>query len=119
MDDAMTECMRCGARFDGDVLAKICTPCLDAKPDLTAEERNAMNLWDSLADFLATFNRAMLPYGDPAKWTWGRNTRCKYVDLRIDMRDGGCIIRDREGRRITPAQLAWQWSREQPNPPEE
>lgn len=45
-------------------------------------------------------------------WTWARNTKCKYIDVRIDMRDGDCIIKDRDGNIITLEQLQWQYTPE-------
>ena len=35
------------------------------------------------------------------EWTWSRNHHCKYISLRIDTRDGKCIIKDRHGEVIT------------------
>lgn len=44
-------------------------------------------------------------------WMWYWNTRCKYVELRIDMRDQCALIRDREGKLISLEQLQYQYSR--------
>lgn len=44
---------------------------------------------------------------DPA-WQWYLNNRCKYLNLRVDMRDGGCLIKDRHGKTITLEQLKAQ-----------
>lgn len=77
------------------------------------------NIWDDIQrDFLPVLQRALLPYGDPHKWVWSRNTDCKYVELRVDMRDGGCIICDRHGNRISPEQLQWQYSEGGPKRPD-
>lgn len=38
-------------------------------------------------------------------WSWVRTPRCKYVDVRIDMRDGGFVIKDQDGKRISLEQL--------------
>lgn len=48
-------------------------------------------------------------------WMWVWNTRCKYIELRIDMRDGHCIIRDKDGKRITVEQLQYQLERARPS----
>ena len=61
------------------------------------------NQWDSVDDFLVVLNKMRAN-----EWQWVENTKCKYVELRVDMRNGCCIIRDRYGRRISPAQLAKQ-----------
>lgn len=39
------------------------------------------------------------------KWLWPFNSRCKYITLRLDMRDGHCVIRDRNGNIISLADL--------------
>lgn len=44
------------------------------------------------------------------KWNWLNSPECKYISLKIDMRDGGFIIMDREGNRISVEQLSYQWS---------
>jgi hypothetical protein len=49
------------------------------------------------------------------RWMWYRNTRCKYVELRIDMRDGKCLIRDKDGNSIELDQLKFQYG----EPPKE
>jgi len=71
------------------------------------------NIWDHLDDFLKTFNNMKTH-----NWSWARNSECKYVNLRIDMRDGGCIIMNKDGERISPERLAWQYSKETPKPPQ-
>jgi len=43
------------------------------------------------------------------KWRWSRNTKCKYVTIRIDMRDGMCLLMDRDGERISLEELAFQY----------
>ena len=42
-------------------------------------------------------------------WSWARNWNCKYVNLRIDMRDGGFVMTNSEGERINLEQLRWQY----------
>ena len=42
------------------------------------------------------------------KWKWVFNRRCKYITVRIDMRDGKCVIMDRDGKEITPEELEKQ-----------
>jgi hypothetical protein len=41
-------------------------------------------------------------------WDWTKNFDCKYIDIRIDMRDGGFILRNREGKRIELKDLKHQ-----------
>lgn len=68
------------------------------------EEKIKSNTWDNIDDFIGVLQAAR-----EGKWQWLWNTRCKYVELRVDMRDGGCIIRDRHGNRIDPKELAYQY----------
>jgi len=35
------------------------------------------------------------------KWTWRYNIKAKYINLRIDTRDGTCEIKDRNGDIMT------------------
>lgn len=46
----------------------------------------------------------------PDSWHWGANTRCKYLNIRLDMRDGHCLIYDRNNNPITLEQLRYQYS---------
>jgi hypothetical protein len=66
-------------------------------------DRHAAPEWHHLDDVLAILKR--MEAGD---WAWMNNPRCKYLTLRLDMRDGGCLIRDRYGNRIDPTELAKQ-----------
>ena len=68
------------------------------------QEKIDMNIWDNLNDFLKVFKRMK-----QRKWTWSLNPDCKYVDLRIDMRDGGCLIMNRGVKRIDPKDLEFQY----------
>gem|GEM_PF-2751658 len=36
---------------------------------------------------------------------WLVNTQTKYVDIRIDTRDGGFVVKDRDGNRISPNEI--------------
>lgn len=69
--------------------------------------RQDHNRWDDIRDVMAVLN--------DKRWSWAANTDCKYLNLRVDMRDGGCLI-EANSRRISPKQLRWQYSRETPNP---
>jgi len=42
------------------------------------------------------------------RWAWFKNSKCKYISLRIDMRDGGFIILDRDDNRISLEELKSQ-----------
>ena len=55
------------------------------------------NSWDHLNNFLEVYKLMT-----EKKWSWGRNHMCKYIDLRIDMRDGGCLI---EAKGVSPIKV--------------
>ena len=75
----------------------------EAKGDPIKEIQIA-NTWDQLEDFLIVYFKMLRK-----KWSWVSNQRCKYVNLRIDMRDGGCLIHNNNGDRIDPKQLSYQY----------
>ena len=56
--------------------------------------------WVSVNAVLAILN-------DP-RWSWYRNSPCKYVELRIDTRTMDCLISNRDGHRITLKDLSRQ-----------
>ncbi len=56
--------------------------------------------WEPLADVLAVIH-------DP-RWSWVRNNRCKYVELRMDTRDQRCLIFNRDRELITMQDLRRQ-----------
>lgn len=71
----------------------------------TVEQKSHYNVWDHVKDVWAVLGRV-----SDGSWVWFRNTRCKYIDVRIDMRSGNCIIKDNDGNRINPSDLAYQYS---------
>lgn len=76
--------------------------------DPAYQERIAANKWhdiDELDAFVSAIKRLS---ADDSNWSWARNTRCKYIELRFDMRDGGFVMCDREGR-ISIPELEWQY----------
>ncbi len=42
------------------------------------------------------------------KWCWSGNSPCKYVEIRIDMRDRHCLLKDRDGKPISIEELRYQ-----------
>lgn len=54
---------------------------------------------------------AAITADDTGLWTWWKNSRCKYINLRIDTRDGGFVrIFDRDGHEITLDELKYQYN---------
>jgi hypothetical protein len=72
---------------------------------LTLKQKQAANVWDHVDDALAVIELARA-----GKWSPYENMQCKYIELRIDMRDGGCLIRDKDGNRIDVTDLRKQMS---------
>lgn len=67
------------------------------------------NAWVPLASVLEVINASQVPAEiGTGFWRWYYNTRCKYINLRIDMRDAHCLIQDRDGHSITLEQLQHQ-----------
>lgn len=73
------------------------------EPSPAVAAKIAANQWDNINDVMPTIRAARA-----GKWAWFSNMRCKYIELRIDMRDGGCILRDRDRVRIDPSEFAHQ-----------
>ncbi|HYE39909.1 MAG TPA: hypothetical protein VEB23_08250 [Ramlibacter sp.] len=71
--------------------------------ELTVEQKRVANVWDHIDDVLPVIEAARA-----GKWTPYENMACKYIELRIDMRDGGCIIKNAKGERINPSDLRRQ-----------
>lgn len=46
------------------------------------------------------------------RWTWVRNTRCKYVTMHFDTRAGAYCVKDRDGNAIDAETLLYQYESE-------
>jgi len=93
------------------------------EPTKDFQEKVSRNVWetnfDEVIEFIkkASDTKPWMPDGNTLKpgaisWSWARNHQCKYVGLRIDMRDGGFVILNRDGQRISFEQLKWQYRSE-------
>lgn len=49
---------------------------------------------------------------DDPNWSWGKNMDCKYVSLRVDMRDGKVLLQNRNGKGIRIEDVKYQYKRE-------
>lgn len=88
-------------------LAKDVVPYPDVQSPAEYEKVNK-NVWETnLLEVVAEIQK--MTHEDSA-WSWARNMNCKYISLRIDMRDGAFVILDRDGYRISLAALFWQYS---------
>lgn len=94
------------AASTGEPLSKICDRRYSGS-NASLEEKEKMNIWDSVDQFIDVLNKMRA-----GVWKWYKNTTCKYVNLTVDMRDGGCLIFDKDGKRIDPKQLRWQYTKE-------
>lgn len=72
-------------------------------PSEDVQKKIQSNTWDHFGSILPTLKA--ISRGD---WYWGANSRCKYIEIRLDTRDGGCLLFDRERVRISPEQFAHQ-----------
>lgn len=72
-------------------------------PSEDVQKKIQSNTWDHFGAILPTLKA--ISRGD---WYWGANSRCKYIEIRLDTRDGGCLLFDRERVRISPEQFAHQ-----------
>jgi putative alpha-1,2-mannosidase len=70
----------------------------------TVEQKSHYNVWDHIKDVCAVLSMV-----SDGSWVWFRNTQCKYIDVRIDMRTGNCIIKNNDGNRINPSDLTYQY----------
>ena len=69
------------------------------------------NSWDeNLDEVVATVKE--LSKEDDFTWSWARNWSCKYISIRIDMRDGAFVLVNGEGERISLDQLKYQYNGE-------
>lgn len=77
------------------------------KTATTVQEKTKYNVWDSFfQDVVPIVKKAM-----EHRWFWFGNPlreKVKYINVRIDMRTGHCIITDNDGNRINPEDLAKQ-----------
>ena len=76
----------------------------DRNSQIPFEEKKKANIWDSIEDVVD-----VIMMSRKREWSWARNHKCKYIDVRIDMRDGGCIIINDKGERIDPKDLRYQY----------
>lgn len=56
------------------------------------------NEWESPESLVDNLKR-IIKCIESKEWQWGRNMDCKYVNVRIDMRDGGHVIVNQRGKR--------------------
>lgn len=69
---------------------------LEDKKKHNVRESNLTQTFDTVARLA----RESRDWDKADAWRWVRNYQCKYISIRIDMRDGGHIIMDRDGTRI-------------------
>lgn len=90
----------------------------DKEHDKLIEANEWLTDLDSVVAFikLATVENPWESDGNTLKpgainWSWARNSRCcKYINIRVDMRDGAFVLLDQDKQRISLKQLQWQYS---------
>lgn len=70
--------------------------------NLPLEQRKEKNIWDSIDDFLPVVEDIKTK-----KWSYKYNPEFRYVDIRIDMRDGRCVFMS-EKNRVDISQIKMQ-----------
>lgn len=93
------------------------------------EAKVARNSWhepEELDEVIATIKQLskerpwgrplIKPIGEPEpedaeenRWSWAYNHNCKYINIRIDMRDGGFTLSNDTDGRINLERLKWQY----------
>ena len=73
-----------------------------------------MNLWHRK---VISFLQELKPNSDGTGWSWASNSKFKYVNIRVDTRNGNFLIFDDEHRRVSTEQVLWQYSKGTPEPP--
>jgi hypothetical protein len=88
------------------------TPEAQAKIDRNSWEEN----FDEVIAFIkqATNEEPYEADGNTLKpgaidWSWSRNMDCKYINIRIDMRDGGFVLVNQRGERVSLDAIKWQY----------
>ena len=59
-----------------------------------------MNVWYPIEEVLK-----IIQLSRAGKWHWGCNSKLKYLNLRVDMRDGHCRIFDRNDNPVELEEL--------------
>jgi len=76
---------------------------------MRSKEEFKHNRWEQKEDLTTVITTiCKLAVKKCYKWTWVKNWNCKYIDIRIDMRDGAFIIKNNKGERITLDELKHQ-----------
>lgn len=63
-------------------------------------------MWIDKADWQKALETVL--HGDFDVWTWCRNSDCKYINVRIDTRDGAAWITDNNDKEIALDDLLFQ-----------
>jgi hypothetical protein len=77
-------------------------------------ETNTWHKPQELDELISTLKKLVTTKADnfyDRAWSWVLNSRCKYIDIRIDMRDGAFILHDRDMERISIDQLKYQYEK--------
>lgn len=53
---------------------------------------------------------------ESGRWSWTKNSQCKYVSIGIDTRSGCYSVRDRDRNPLTPEELMFQIGRNATHP---
>lgn len=83
----------------------------DSSPDSKKYE-SVGDPWLCISEVLKVVQKAK-----SGEWCWTKSEGflCKYVEVRIDMRSGKCLVSDRRGKLLTLKDLNYQYSSLQSN----
>ena len=97
--------------FKDDIIAKLNKKIkrLEAQIGCEPSEKNESKFYHNSWDNIVDIGKAVTTALKDKEWSWAKNTRCKYVSIRIDMRNGGAILVSRGGERISIEQLQYQY----------
>jgi hypothetical protein len=90
-------------------VTELCTNDLQSADERLIQKEKE-NVWDSINDFLIVLRSSLKDHAKTNKWRWVYNPQCKYVNLRVDMRSGHCLIMNGSDTRIDPEHLRYQYS---------
>ena len=90
-------------KSDEEIIELLCHNKIEIKEELPNSQGFSPHKWIPFYKLLDTLKQMNIN-----RWSWVGNTQCKYINLRIDMRDLHCILTDNDGKEITLEQLSFQ-----------
>lgn len=87
---------------------------MGTKAEAEYEDKIQRNSWHNAGvEELFSLVKEVVQKSKNHDWLWICNSECKYVEIRVDMRNGGAVLCNRRGLRISPDQLKYQYKGEE------